>query len=248
MKGVILAAGTASRLQPFTLTRPKCLLPMGGGTLLGRMLDNLEAAGIRDIVIVTGYLEDQIRRYVGQGFSHLRVTFVTNEAFASTNNIYSLWLAKDEVARAGMVLLDGDILFDHRIVTALLESGYPDVLAVKSGLPLGDEEMKVKTDAAGRIVTISKTIAPAQAVGESIGIEVFSPAVLPGLFAAIERKVVGEAAVNVYYEEAFQDWIDRGGTLRAVNIGDRLAVEIDTIEDFRAAERDVLPGLPPLRT
>lgn len=248
MKGVILAAGVASRLHPFTLTRPKCLLPIGGSTLLGRTLDNLEAAGVRDVVIVTGYLEDQIRRYVGEGFPQLRVTFITNEVYASTNNIYSLWLAKDEVAGEGMVLLDGDILFDHHILTALLESGYPDVLAVKSGFLLRDEEMKVETDAAGRIVTISKDIAPARAVGESIGIEVFSPAVLPGLFDIIERKVVGEAAVDVYYEAAFQDWIDRGGTLRAVDIGDRLAMEIDTLDDFRTAERDVLPLLPPLRT
>jgi choline kinase len=248
MKGVILAAGVASRLHPFTLTRPKCLLPIGGSTLLGRTLDNLEAAGVRDVVIVTGYLEDQIRRYVGEGFPQLRVTFITNEVYASTNNIYSLWLAKDEVAGEGMVLLDGDILFDHHILTALLESGYPDVLAVKSGFLLRDEEMKVETDAAGRIVTISKNIAPARAVGESIGIEVFSPAVLPGLFDIIERKVVGEAAVDVYYEAAFQDWIDRGGTLRAVDIGDRLAMEIDTVDDFRTAERDVLPLLPPLRT
>lgn len=247
MKGVILAAGVASRLHPFTLTRPKCLLPIGGSTLLGRTLDNLEAAGVRDVVIVTGYLEDQIRRYVGEGFPQLRVTFITNEVYASTNNIYSLWLAKDEVAGEGMVLLDGDILFDHHILTALLESGYPDVLAVKSGFLLRDEEMKVETDAAGRIVTISKNIAPARAVGESIGIEVFSPAVLPGLFDIIERKVVGEAAVDVYYEAAFQDWIDRGGTLRAVDIGDRLAMEIDTVDDFRKAERDVLPLLPPLR-
>lgn len=247
MKGVILAAGVASRLHPFTLTRPKCLLPIGGSTLLGRTLDNLETAGIRDVVIVTGYLEDQIRRYVGEGFPQLRVTCITNEVYASTNNIYSLWLAKDEVVRDGMVLLDGDILFDHHILTALLESGYPDVLAVKSGFLLNDEEMKVATDAAGRIVTISKNIDPALAVGESIGIEVFSPAVLPGLFDMIERKVVGEAAVDLYYEAAFQDWIDRGGTLRAVDIGDRLAMEIDTIDDFRKAEKEIFPLLPPLR-
>jgi choline kinase len=248
MKGVILAAGIASRLHPHTLTRPKCLLPIGGGTLLGRTLDNLEAAGVRDIVIVSGYLEDQIRRYVGECFSHLRVTFVTNEVYASTNNIYSLWLAREEVVRDGMVLLDGDILFDHHILTALMESGHPDVLAVKSGSLLGDEEMKVETDASGRIVTLSKRIPASRAIGESIGIEVFSPAVLPGLFEMIERKVIGEAAVHVYYEDAFQDWIDRGGTLHAVDIGDRLAIEIDTIDDFRTAERDVLPLLPPLRT
>jgi len=247
VKGVILAAGIASRLYPFTLTMPKCLLPIGGGTLLGRTLDNLDAAGIRDVVIVTGYLEDQIRRYVGQGFPRLRVTFITNPVYASTNNIYSLWLAKDEVVHDGMILLDGDILFDHRILTALLESAYPDVLAVKSGLLLGEEEMKVETDAAGRVAMISKTIPPARAVGESIGIESFSPAALSRLFGVIERKVVGQGQVDVFYESAFQEWIDEGGSLHAVDIGDRLAIEIDTIEDFRTAERDVLPRLPSIR-
>ena len=248
MKGVILAAGVASRLHPFTRTRPKCLLPMGGSTLLGRTLDNLEAAGVRDIVIVTGYLEDQIRRYVGEGFSHLRVTFVTNEVYASTNNIYSLWLAKDEVVRDGMVLLDGDILFDHHILTALLESGHPDVLAVKTGSVLGEEEIKVEVDADRRVRTIGKHIPPGQAFGESIGIEVFSPSALAGLYRALENKVVHEGAVDVFYEAAFQDWIDDGGTITAVDIGARLAIEIDTIDDFRKAEKDVLPFLPKLRT
>jgi choline kinase len=247
MKGVILAAGIASRLRPLTDSTPKCLLPLGGGTLLGRTLDNLAAAGIRDVVIVTGYLEEQICGYVAAHHAGLRTTFIRNDVYASTNNIYSLWLAREEVRREGMVLLDSDILFDPSVIPAVLGANAPAGLAVKTGLELGEEEIKVEVDHRMHVRTIGKHVPPALAAGESIGIEVFSPAALDRLFAAMERKVVAEGQVNVFYEAAFQDMIDDGGTILAVDIGEALAVEIDTVEDFRRAERDVLPRLPRTR-
>jgi choline kinase len=244
MKAVILAAGIASRLRPLTDATPKCLLPMGAETLLGRMLGNLEAAGLGDIVIVTGYLEDQIRCFVGERFSHLNVTCVTNAQYASTNNIFSLWLARNEVRGGGMVLLDADILFDHRILPLLLETPSPAALAVKTGVELADEEIKVEIDENRRVLAIGKHVPPHKAYGESIGIEIFSPAALEGLFAALENKVIREGKVGVFYEAAFQDWIDGGGTIAAVDIGVRAAAEIDTIDDFRMAEKEILPLLP----
>jgi len=243
VKGVILAAGTASRLRPLTDALPKCLLPLGNGTLLGRTLDNLEAVGLSDIVIVTGYLEDKIKDHVRERHPRIRPTFITNSVYASTNNIYSLWLAREEIVRAGMLLLDSDILFDSRILETLLRSGHPDVLALKTGFPLGDEEIKVQADADMRIRKIGKDVPPSLAAGESIGIELFSPALLDALFKSIGRRVAA-GDVNTFYESAFQDVIDDGAAIRAVDIGDRLAIEIDTIDDFRSAERDIVPLLP----
>lgn len=247
MKGVILAAGIASRLRPLTDATPKCLLPLGGGTLLGRTLDNLAAAGLREVVIVTGYLEDQIRGYVRDRGPGLRTEFITNPVYASTNNIYSLWLAREAVRDSGLVLLDSDILFDPSVLPKVLGAGAPAALAVKTGLELGEEEIKVEVDGAGRVRTIGKHVPPARAMGESIGIEVFAPAAMPALLAALEGKVVAEGRRDVFYEAAFQDMIDRGGEMLAVDIGGALAVEIDTIDDFRRAERDVLPLLPKSR-
>ena len=248
MKAVILAAGVASRLRPWTNRTPKCLLPIGDGTLLDRTLEAVEAAGLRDIVLVTGYLEEQIRARVRERYTRLNVEFVRNADYGSTNNIYSLWLARDRVLGEGLLLLDSDILFDPAILDDLRSAGRPDVLAVKTGTVLGEEEIKVEVDAARRIRTIGKQIPPARAFGESIGIEIFSPAALTGLYRALENKVVREGAVGVFYEAAFQDWIDGGGILTAVDIGARPATEIDTIDDFRAAEKDVLPLLPKLRS
>jgi choline kinase len=248
VKAVILAAGVASRLRPWTDRTPKCLLPIGDGTLLDRTLEAVEAAGLRDIVLVTGYLEEQIRARVRERHARLNVEFVRNADFATTNNIYSLWLARDRVAGEGMLLLDSDILFDPAVLDDLRNTGRPDVLAVKTGHTLGEEEIKVEIDAARRVLTIGKRVPPERAFGESIGIEIFSPSALVGLFEALENKVVREGAVGVFYEAAFQDWIDGGGTITAVDIGARPAIEIDTIDDFRAAERDVLPLLPKLRS
>jgi choline kinase len=247
MKAVILAAGVASRLRPWTDAIPKCLLPLGGGTLLGRTLDALEAGGVRDVVLVTGYLEEQIRRYVGERRSEMRVKFVRNDLYATTNNIYSLWLARAAVLGGSMLLLDSDILFDPAIIPALLGADAPAGLAVKTGGELGEEEIKVEVDGNRRVKTIGKHVAPASAMGESIGIEVFRPPALTELFQSMGRIVEGQGRRDVFYEAAFQDMIDDGGTILAVDVGPAAAVEIDTIEDFRRAEREVLPLLPPSR-
>jgi choline kinase len=243
MKAVILAAGVASRLRPLTNTTPKALLPVGGEPLLGRMLRGLAANGLRRIVIVTGYRAGQIRSFTAAAFPDLSVDFVHNPVYETTNNIYSLWLAREEVRSAGMVLLDGDILFDDRILGLLLDSGHEACLAADTRPGLGDEEMKVAVDGAGRIRAISKSIRPEEAFGESIGIELFKPAALASLYEEIERWVVRRGEVGVFYEAAFQSWIDRGGVMRAVSIGAHKAIEIDTAEDFKTAERTVLPFL-----
>jgi choline kinase len=248
MKGVILAAGISSRLRPLTDTTPKCLLPIGGETILERTLNNLAACGIRDIVIVAGYLEDQLRSCVSGKFPGLDVKFLTNDVYASTNNIYSLWLTKPDVLEHGMILLDSDIIFEDRIIRALLRSGYDNCLAVNTRVRLGDEEIKVAVDRHNRIRAISKEVPPGQAIGESIGIELFGPSMLKTLFDVLDRKILQEKAVNVFYEAAFQEVIDQGGAIYAVDVGMYKAIEIDTIEDLLAAERDILPYLAPAKS
>lgn len=247
MKGVILAAGISSRLRPLTDTTPKCLLPIGGETILARTLNNLTACGIRDIVIVGGYLEDQLRSYVSGNFPELGVKFLTNDVYASTNNIYSLWLAKSDVLEHGMILLDSDIIFEDRIIQALLRSGYDNCLAVNTKIRLGDEEIKVAVDRRNRIRAISKEVPPGQAIGESVGIELFAPSMLKTLFDILDRKIVRERAVNEFYEAAFQEVIDRGGEIYAVDVGMYKAIEIDTAEDLLAAEKNILPYLTPAK-
>jgi choline kinase len=144
MKAVILAAGIASRLRPLTNNTPKCLLKVGSKTILELAIENLAANGFSDIVIVTGYLEDQIRNFVNMRFPELNVTFCYNELYESTNNIYSLWLAKKALQGDDMLLMDSDIVFDKEIIAKLRTSGHRNCLALKRH-PVLDEEIKVRS-------------------------------------------------------------------------------------------------------
>ena len=97
MKTVILAAGIASRLRPLTDTTPKCLLKIGEKCILEMTIENLIEINNHEIIIVTGYRENMIREFVSRRFPALKVTYIYNNLYTSTNNIYSLWLTKDHV-------------------------------------------------------------------------------------------------------------------------------------------------------
>ena len=235
MKAVILAAGTATRLRPLTDTVPKCLLPIGITTMLGMTLDNLLQNGVKEYVIVTGYREEQIRDFVAARYPGLDVSFLTNTRFAETNNIYSLWLTRELLAGQTMLLLDSDIVFDPGIVALLLHSGHENCLAVLRSKTLDTEEIKVRTDSAGAIREISKEVDPSTAFGESIGIEMFSPRFVGRLFGVLEQKIVLRKQVNQFYEAAFQEVIDGGESIFAVDVGSLPCMEVDTPEDLNAA-------------
>jgi choline kinase len=235
MIAVILAAGAGTRLRPHTDLTPKCLLDIGGMTLLGRTLETLRSRKIEDIVCVTGYRREQIARFVGGEFPRMNVEFVANDLYATTNNIYSLWLAHKLIEGRSLLLLDSDILFDARILDLLLDSPDEDCLAVRSGGGLGSEEIKVSVDGEGGVVMIGKEIDPSAAMGESIGIEKFGPTFVGELIEELNMLVRKEGQVEIFYEAAFQRVIDRGRRPRAVPTGSLPCIEIDTPADLQAA-------------
>lgn len=233
MKAVILAAGCATRLRPYSDDTPKTLLPVAGVPILRRTITSLLRCGIDQFVIGTGYLEHMVRDAVAEWFPGLDVTFVTNPVFRQTNNGYSLSLLRPYVEDHAFVLLDGDVVFDLDVIKTLLGRG-PDCLAVRSVGEIGLEEVKVAADGDDRVLAIGKHVPVRGAMGESVGIELFSADTSRRLFAALDRRM-NEGLVNEYYEAAFQEIIDHGTTLRGVDIGTMYASEIDTIDDLRAA-------------
>jgi choline kinase len=244
MIGIILAAGVASRLRPLTDNTPKCLLAMGNETILGHTLNNLRAAGIKDVILVTGYRAEQIREFVAEQHFDLNVTFLHNPIYENTNNIYSLWLTKAHVLGKDILLLDSDILFDWRILPLLASSGTRSCLAVRHDRALGAEEIKVTTDVRGLITAIGKEVNPDEAVGESIGIERFSGDFVNVLFEILDEMICVEKRVSIFYEAAFQEAIDAGAELLPIDVGPYRCMEIDTAEDLDRAAREVLPYLP----
>lgn len=236
MKAVILAAGMASRLRPLTNDTPKCLLKVGERCLLQRSMDALIANGISEFVIVTGYLHEQIENFVASKYPNVQCKFIHNEVFDSTNNIYSLWLARPEVEGQEMLLLDSDLLYDPQIVARVLAEPAKNVLTLIRH-DLGEEEMKVVTDAAGNIVEISKTCNPADAAGESLGIEKMGPAYTSALYQLLDVMMNQEHLENKFYELAFLRLIAQGHSYQVLDVTELFSCELDTVEDFENAKR-----------
>ena len=246
MIAVILAAGVASRLRPLTDERPKCLLEVGGRTLLQRTFDALMAAGIRDYVVVTGYRGEMIREFLTDHYDIMPVSFlpseyratvcfVNNPDYATTNNIYSLWLTRPYVSGMDFLLLDSDILFDPKVVEKVLQAE-GNVLALNRH-ELGEEEIKVITDEEGKVTELSKTCSIEKAIGESIGIEKIMADYSMALFQELKLMINGEKQVDVFYERAFERLIPQGHHFGVVDTTEYFSIELDTVDDFQNAQK-----------
>ena len=240
MIAVILAAGMASRLRPLTDDRPKCLLKVGSRTLLQRTVDALLAAGdIMELVVVTGYRGDMIRRFLTENYPHLAVRFVDNADYSTTNNIYSLWLTREHVAGRDFILLDSDILFDPQTVARVLSVTETNLALNRH--ELGEEEIKIITDANGFVTEISKTCSIERSIGESVGIEKMNADYSKALFEELETMICDEGLTGIFYERAFERLIPRGHRFRVTDVTDLFSMELDTVEDFEQA-RDRIPA------
>lgn len=236
MKAVILAAGIASRLRPLTATTPKCLLKIGERCLLERTIDALMKNGLSDIIIVTGYRQQQIVDFLQGKYPNLRITFIYNDKYESTNNIYSLWLTEPYTNGEDVLLLDSDIIFDPKIVDMLLRSEKKDALALNQH-ELGAEEIKVIADNEQKVVEISKVCAINDAIGESIGIEKMSSSYTKALFKELKKMIVDEGLDNVFYERAFERLIPQGFSFYVIDTSEFFSAELDTVDDFQQAQK-----------
>ncbi len=238
MKALILAAGMASRLRPLTLNTPKCLLEIGDRSLLQRSIDALIEAGVNEFVIVTGYLNQQIIQFVNNHYGdRISVSYIHNALYETTNNIYSLWLARPEVEGAPFLLLDSDLLYDPIIVKKVCQAPQDNILTLIRH-DLGDEEMKVVVDpATGAITQISKTCAPQAALGESLGIERIGVQYSTALYRELEGMMTREHLENKFYELAFERLIPQGHTFHVLDVTEHFSCELDTVEDFENAKQ-----------
>jgi choline kinase len=241
-KAVYLLAGAGSRLRPLTDNTPKSLIEINGLPLLARSVDSMLACGVAEFVVVTGFLEDAIRRFFSERYPELPVSFIHNDRYHATNNAFSLRLASEAFTGEGMILLDGDILFDHRIAELVMSTpARGNHLAVRRSCELGEEEIKVMLDMHGEVERIGKKLLPEECFGESIGIAKFSPESTSELFAILDYRVDRLGLVNEFYEASFQDFIDGGGRIGIVDTGEYPCIEIDTLDDLQLAASTVAP-------
>jgi L-glutamine-phosphate cytidylyltransferase len=235
MKAIILAAGRGSRLKNVAGDVPKCLAPLGATTLLERQIASLKRAGLRDIVVVTGYRAGLVREACGGA-----ALCVENPRHAETNSLYSLWLAREHMA-GGFVVMNGDVLFDPRLLTGLLSSPCEDGLLISHSdpaAPLGEEEMKVVLRR-GCVAEITKRMDGRLADGENVGIVKFGAAGARLLVEEIDALIAGGAEGD-WAPRAFREFAQKR-PLYAVPTRGLAWIEIDYPEDYRRAVEEVLP-------
>ena len=237
MNAIILAAGKGTRLDGKAV-KPKCLLEIGGATLLKRQIDALRDSNIKRIVIVVGFGADSIRNECGS-----EVTFVENIHFAETSSLYSLWLAREHLVD-GFVVLNSDVLFHSSMLAKLLKSSRDDALLIsnsdKESNPMGDEEMKVKVKEE-LVVDISKDLDPNEADGENVGIVKFGPQGAKALVRYMDG-LISTGAVKDWAPRAFLEFA-RNHPLHALSTDGLPWIEIDFPEDYERAVTEVYPRI-----
>jgi L-glutamine-phosphate cytidylyltransferase len=237
LKAIILAAGTGTRLSGATVT-PKCLVEVGGMSLVRRQIRSLRQAEITQIVVVVGFEAHAIRSHCGEG-----IEFVENPRFAETSSLYSLWLARHHL-KDGFVVLNCDVLFHPHLLEALLASPHADALLVsyrRDGQePLGAEEMKVKVRE-DLVVDISKELNPSDADGENVGIVKFGGSGAELLVECMDD-LIARGLTDAWAPRAFLEFAGRE-KLYAVSTGDYPWIEIDFPEDYQRAVREIYPAI-----
>lgn len=238
MTGVILAAGAGTRLTGGAVVSPKCLVPFEGTALLELQLRALRWCGIDDIVVVVGFDADRVRRACGPG-----VRFVENRQYASTNSLYSLWLARTMLGR-GFVVMNCDVLFHPGLLLDLLSARHPNALLVsypdRDEPAYGDEEMKVRLRR-GRVVDIRKDLPLDDTDAENVGIAKFDAEGAATLAGVLER-LVASGATRDWAPRAFGEFA-REHDLFAVGTRGLPWTEIDTPADYQRAVTVVFPAI-----
>lgn len=239
MKAIILAAGVGKRLWPVTQHHPKCLIKIGGRTLLHRYLTSLASVGIRQADIVVGYKQEMIRDAVAADACGVRVNFLVNEQF-HRGSISSLWIARTAFTDHSIVM-DADVLFHRDILGRLVQSPYENALLMDETVKQTGEECMVVVEG-GRVIALTKQM-PSRYdyAGEGVGFLRVRHADAPHVVASL-RKFVDRDAWQMEYEDALIDYF------QAVKVGHEKIgglpwTEIDFPEDVDKAEREVLPRL-----
>ncbi|MFQ5881666.1 MAG: sugar phosphate nucleotidyltransferase [Candidatus Methylomirabilales bacterium] len=241
MKALILAAGQATRLRPFTEVTPKCLLGVGDKPILAHLLDALAGQGIADALIVTGYLGEQIRGFVDgtDAGSPVAVTVVENPRYAETNNLYSVWVSRKALAGSPFVVLYADILFDPDILKGCLEG--PGEICLAVSRELYEESKKVKTRG-NQVLAVSKGVPPPEANGTFLGIARFSSHGGRLLFAEIED-LIRQHATDQYFTAAVERLIAKGVPVHCSVTSGLAWIDIDGPQELTRARQEILPRI-----
>lgn len=235
MKAIILAAGRGRRLQPTTDQLPKTLIEIHGKTILDHQIEALSNAGVTDIVIVVGFQKDMIIAHATTRYPDISFTFVENDKYLETHAGYSLWCAREHLD-GHTLYLNGDALFDPKIVKQIIDSEHDSVTAVQKA-PWNEEQVNMTVDENLAIDEIGKHVTDENSYGEFIGITEFGPEFNVALREALEE-LASDDTLKWFAADAINRAIQKKHSpMYILDVTGLDAIEIDTPEELEDAKK-----------
>jgi len=231
---LLLAAGKGSRLYPLTHNTPKCLTMVHGASILERLVINLSEQGFKRLVVVTGYQEKYIRAFLGTRACGMTIDYIFSPRYATTNNIYSLWMAR-AIINEPFLLVESDLVFD---VSLLDDMRCPGRVAVACMQPWMNGST-VTADQSHHVKKFQNGIAGTfdEIRYKTVNIYSFSLSSWHGIIERLDR-YISAGRVNNYYETVFAEMVADGSlSLKTVSFDGKPWYEIDTVEDLAEAEK-----------
>ena len=255
MDAIILAAGRGSRLMPYTKNSPKCLTEISRKPLLHWQIEALQSSGVKNIIIVIGYLGNQIRKAT-QGYAN--IFLVNNPNWAETNMVESLFCCLAFIREEGdLIIAYGDIVYQSNNLKALLDCDdeialmidrkWKDLWSLRLENPLDDAETLIM-DGAGYITELGRKPQNYEQIeGQYTGlIKIRSDklAELEKFYNQLDRSAAydGKDFKNMYMTSFLQLLIDKGWKAKAVQVSNGW-LEVDSLEDIRQYEKMAEDGL-----
>ena len=242
MKAIIFAAGVGRRLQAVTHGMPKCLMEIGGRTLLSRHVRCLTQLGVDCIVLVVGFAQEAIRDAMAAEPSTVEIRWLVNEQFVR-GSITSLWAAREEMDD-NVVLMDADVLYAPEILARLMRSSQSSTLLMDETVKQESEECMVAVQD-GRVLSLSKTLPSVyDEAGEGVGFLKVHKQHIPSLLGSVQT-CIEAGKLDMEYEDALTGFF-QDVPVGYEKIGGLPWVEIDFAEDIQRAASQILPAIEAL--
>ncbi len=241
MQAIILAAGMGKRLAELTRDNTKCMLDVNGRTLLERMLDILQEKGIHRIILVLGYQGNNVRASLKGKYQSLDIVYVDNPDYASTNNKYSLYLAKDYFVQDDTLLLESDLIFEESLIASLLDTDANQSMVLVS---------KYKSWMDGTVIQLDDNYEIKNFVGKkdfkyadvdtyykTVNIYKFTKAFVVRSYLPFLQAYITYMGKNDYYEQVLGviNFVNKSGLKACVIPENALWYEIDDKQDYDIA-------------
>jgi HAD superfamily hydrolase (TIGR01450 family) len=235
MKGVILAAGSGTRLRPITYSKPKCMVKVAGKPIISYQLEAFRGAGIREIVIICGHKGGAVRDYC-KTIKGLKIVFIENKAYKSTNNMYSLYLARQRLTGKPFILINGDIVLKPSVMRKMVKERCDDIIACDRDV-YNRESMKITVNGSGNINSIKKNVKKVSAYATSIDLYRFSGHSSRVFFNEIE-KTISRRLLKEWTEVALNKLLcEENLKMSPLDISGEPWAEIDNYDDLAEADK-----------